>query len=148
MTKIDAADAAINAVSGPVWQLQLKEERRIDPATGEARNRTELYRGYSKGYTHQEIVGDLGSLEVFKLQNIDNTLEQSKSYGTNVDIQSHVPKLPSPTPRDDQGRKNELANRLVEWHAQAAPPAARNPAIQAAAPSSAEDGPWMFYSAT
>ena len=47
-SKINAAVAALDAVSGQMWQAQFKEERRIDPAIGEARNLAELYRGYKK----------------------------------------------------------------------------------------------------
>ena len=53
---VNAAVAALDTVSGPTWQKQFREERRVDPADGTALILAALYRTYHEDYTHQEIV--------------------------------------------------------------------------------------------
>ena len=63
---VNAAVAALDAVSGPTRQKQFREdvlsgnlwtqERRVDPADGQARILAALYRTYHEDYTHQERV--------------------------------------------------------------------------------------------
>ena len=53
---VNAAVAALDAVSGHTWQKQFREERRVDPANGKALIFAALYLTYHEDYTHQEIV--------------------------------------------------------------------------------------------
>ena len=61
---VNAAVAALDTVSGPTWQKQFREERRVDPADGKARILAALYRTYHEDYTHQEIVEYLAIMKV------------------------------------------------------------------------------------
>ena len=63
---VEATIADLDGVSGPSWQKQFREERRVDPEDGEARTLMEMYRTYRRDYTRQEIVTYWDTLEVFK----------------------------------------------------------------------------------
>ena len=88
---VNAAVAALDAVSGPTWQKQFREERRVDPADGKALILAALYRTYHEDYTHQEIV------EYWAIMKVVEPLTAGKGRGKSRQLAGQLTAPPAAT---------------------------------------------------